>query len=107
MYTSQNINPQIFLKLKKQLNTINISLFNGIDDPADPVLNNQINNGLLVSPIEKEGKGTLWPWLQKNNNVNYCIDFEIPGKATQQKKNKLVQILFDFLISKYSNLFLS
>jgi len=98
MYSSHNINPQIFLNLKKQLNAINISLFNGIDDPSDPVLNNPIHNGLLVSPIKKEGKGTLWPWLQKNNSITYCIDFEIPMKASQCIKDRLIYILFETLI---------
>lgn len=106
MYSSHNINPQIFLKFKKQLNAINISLFNGVDDPTDPVLNNPIHNGLLVSPIEKEGRGTLWPWLKKNNYVNYCIDFEIPLKATQEKKDKIVKILFECLIFQNAHLFL-
>lgn len=106
MYSSHNINLQILLNLKKQLNAINISLFNGIDDPTDPVLNNQIHNGLLVSPIEKEGKGTLWPWLQKNNDVNYCVDFEIPMKASQLKKDMLIEILFKFIISQHTHLFL-
>jgi len=99
MYSSHTINQQIFLNLKKHLTAINISLFNGIDDPTDPVLNNPIHNGLLVSPIEKEPKGSLWPWLNKNNNVHYCIDFEIPMKASQNKKNQLICILFEKIIS--------
>jgi len=106
MYSSHRINPMTFSILKKQFETKNIILFNGIDDPRDPILNNNITNGLLISPIEKEKRGTLWPWLHKNNNIKHCIDFEIPGKAPQQKKDILVQILFDYFISQYVNLFL-
>lgn len=107
MYSSHNINTQIFIDFEKRLHKINVRLFDGIDDPKDPILNNVITHGLFISSVKKEEKGTLWPWLEKNNHIKHYVDFEIPAKASQKKKNELVQIIFDYLILRSTNLFLS
>lgn len=106
IYSSHFINQSIWMKFSTKLSGIGIELFNGIDDPDDPKLGNKIENGLIITPVETELEGSIWPWLKLNNNVKYFIDFEIPMKASQEKKDKTVELIFEILIKNYNELFL-
>ena len=79
---------------------MNVNLFNGIDDPKDPVLGFKFEDGYRAFQYKKSEKmdGQLETWLIENNISSRCLTPEIPENFSQEIKDKIVYEFFTELI---------
>ena len=100
MYDSGKLPDRILLEVQKAITSASIELFNGVDDPNDPALGFKFENGYRSFENEDLGEmdGTFWGWFRANNEGGRIIVIEIPGKLEKEKKEELVEIIFEKLI---------
>mgnify|MGYP001596744397 CR=1 FL=1 len=83
-------------RLRTSLTAANIPLFDGIDDPNDPVLGEKINHGYfyyLPDPHSKND-GTWAGWGLSHHLFKRFLIPEIPGKLPQFQKDLIVDLIF-------------
>lgn len=100
LYDTGKFSQNIWQKFKQSLSTINISMYNGIDDEDDPVLGFLIRDGYYYYGDEDLTKNnrTVSDWLISNNIAGRVIVAEIPGRIEKKKKHKTVEIIFEKLV---------
>ena len=83
-------------KFKAEIEVLGLNLLNGLDDPKDPTLNFSFVDGYHYFPKAAEGYsgGSFDAWAIRNGVVRGALVPEIPGKLTQGKKNKVVDLFF-------------
>ena len=88
-------------KLKKFFNEIKeagINLYNGIDDPNDPLLKFKVVNGYVPLTKKNETAGTFPSWAFKKGIIKNAVDLEIPGKISLNKKCQIIDLFFKNII---------
>lgn len=86
--------------LKKAVVNLGISLYSGLDDSNDPALGNQVTNG-YINPKSNKYTGMIGDWLRKENLMKREIMPEIPGQIPLDQKAKIIDIVFETLISPF------
>jgi len=87
--------------LQEEIESFDVNLLNGVDDPNDPVLGDTFVDGYHYYPIEKgfaNKFGFFSDWCFVNKIIKRYINPEIPGHLPQGKKDKLVDLIFRYLI---------
>lgn len=86
-------------KWRNKVKESGISLLNGSDDPDDPALGYQFEDGFNNEPKSKAYlSGAFEHWVVVENFAPRCLNFEIPTIATIDQKKKLVEAAFSHLI---------
>lgn len=92
---------KLLRQLQREIKSLGVSLLNGVDDPDDPVLGDKFVGGYRFYPAEKRITnkfGFFSDWCFINRVIERYINPEIPGQLTQDKKDKLVDFIFRYLI---------
>lgn len=84
-------------KFKDELLSLGVGLFTGIDDPDDPILRYQIEEG-YHHYLTFRTDGTSTSWMAKNGIVERIMEPEIPGKVSKEKKAQMVDAVFRHFI---------
>lgn len=81
---------------KAEIEVLGLNLLNGTDDPKDPTLNFSFVDGYHYFSAAAEGYlgGSFDAWAIRNGVIKGALVPEIPGKLTQEKKNKVVDLFF-------------
>ena len=95
--TPQYLPVEKLTALFAELKTLNIDLWEGIDDPNDPVLANLVVNGLTSFGLD-HSDGSLESWLRFSGHTKESVVPEIPGQALQETKDKIVDAIFRNLL---------
>lgn len=86
----------------EKLRQLGVELFTGIDDPNDSALGYEIIEGYISAPYDLTNKkimiGTFSEWATKRSIVKRVFNPEIPGKAPQTIKDKVVELIFTHFI---------
>lgn len=101
LYDTANLSGTPKLKnFIKEIKKAGIDLYNGIDDPDDPILKLKVVNGYvpLTKKNETSVKGTFPSWAFKKGIIKRAIDLEVPGKVSIQKKYQIIDLFFDNII---------
>ena len=103
IYDTGFLNHKTRLNLKKELKLIGIKLYNGVDDPSDPVLGYQAKKGYIRTSAEDivVTHGSFEDWALSKKIIGHVVNPEIPGIADQQTKDKIVEIIFRQIIIPY------
>lgn len=80
-----------------EIKGLGVRLLDGLDDPDDPVLGNMVVGGYTHFNLEKDDF-SLESWLRFSGRAKQTIVPEIPGKAPQEIKSKIVEAIFRYLI---------
>jgi hypothetical protein len=77
------------LKHIEKLNSLNVKLLNGVDDPSDPHLGHEFKNGYAKfdHPEGREADGTATLWIYSEKRAKGILVPEIPGRVSLQKRN--------------------
>lgn len=82
--------------LKQEIKSLGINLFNGIDDPDDPVLGYEFKDGYSTTQAQalrdKEENGTFGSWAMRQQIIKRIIAPEIPGFLCIAQKQKIVDV---------------
>ena len=102
-YLYDSSNPKHLVKLKQfmdEIKKLGVELFNGIDDPEDPILKFKMVDGYVyIDPaFERKTNGTFTSWAFNNNIIKQAIDLEIPGSISQEKKCQIVDLFFNKIL---------
>ena len=90
---------QVLQNLRSRIKSLNVGLLNGIDDPQDPTLGITFHEGYHYFPPVHENKdGFFSDWAFSKRIIKRYLNPEIPGKLDQNRKDKLVEILFNQLL---------
>jgi len=100
IYDTGFLNHKTRLNLKKELKLIGIKLYNGVDDPSDPVLGYQAKKGYIRTSTEDimVAHGSFEDWALSKKIISHVLNPEIPGRADQQIKDEIVEIIFRQII---------
>lgn len=93
-------NTRAFELLKKDIQSVGINLFNGIDDEEDPTLGYEVKDGYAYWPVAtKETDYTADDWLIIEADLaKQIINPEIPGRATLEQKGIIIESIIRRLI---------
>lgn len=83
-----------------ELRKVGVRLFDGIDDPDDAVLGYRVRRGFVKTPpgrLERE-QGTFERWAITTVIADCVLTPEIPGKVSQEVKDKIVDAFFRCVI---------
>ncbi len=83
-------------RFKAELRLMGADLLTGVDDPDDPTLNLAFVDGYHYFSAPKNGYpgGGFDAWAFRNKVIKGFLNPEIPGKLSQEKKNKVVDLFF-------------
>jgi hypothetical protein len=89
-----------FALLKKDILSIGINMYNGIDDSEDPTLGYEVKDGYICWPMSKRTNNhSMDYWLIMDTGiVKQVINPEIPGKATLEEKSIIIESIIRRLI---------
>ena len=93
---------QLF-KLQCDIRSLGVDLLNGVDDPVDQDLGAVFVDGYKYFGTEtlNPASGFFADWAFSNGIIGRYLNPEIPGRLEQDKKDKLVDLLFQhFLVQK-------
>ena len=96
-------NLSTFSRLTKTLSKLHVPLFNGIDDPYDPVLGHLFIDGyrkISEADVVKTN-GPFEIWLLNRGVAKRVITPEVPGKTNKDIKSKVVEAIFEHIILNY------
>ncbi len=96
LYTNFGFDPIVKKLFYNSIMESQIALFNGIDDPNDQTLRNQIDNGYLLD--KNENKGSTWRWLLDRGITQKVVTFEIPVHIEEREQTILIDLIFKNLI---------
>ncbi len=96
-YDHRRISPDKINQLGADLRTLGINLWEGIDDPHDPDLNNPVYNGYCY-PRLKKNDVSLEGWVFQSKKAGKVILPEIPGLIPKYQKAKVADLVFRRLI---------
>ncbi|MFH0773389.1 MAG: hypothetical protein V1922_03700 [bacterium] len=90
----------LYTKFKQKLIKNGVGLFNGIDDPNDPILGYKFTDGYATTRHKKREKenGPFESWAISQGISSRCFTPEIPAKLKQEVKDKIVEAFFTDLI---------
>ena len=98
LYDSEDFSKSSALKnLYQKIADLGVEFYDGLDDPN---LGNIVKNGYV---IEDSKDGQISVYIYKNKIANRVLIPEIPGKASPATKDKIVECLFEYLLSINSN----
>lgn len=86
--------------LRKDIAGLGVELYNGIDDPDDPDLGYQVQNGYVhwsMARARDDHSSDYW-LLVKTGIARHVINPEIPGKIPVSKKREIVDAIFRRLL---------
>ncbi len=85
---------------RKHILQCDVSLYDGIDDSDDPNLGCHVIQGYVSHGHDKDSheSGFLTKWMAHKHIISRAFTFEIPGKSSQDTKNKLINAIFSFFI---------
>lgn len=82
-------------QIENRLYSVGVELYNGEEDPSDPLLQKEIKKGYLHDPLAaKVCKGFIADWLYVNKICSSILVAEIPMKANVETKRKIIDIIF-------------
>ena len=81
---------------------LNIDLFNGIEDPNDPLLRVEVKDGYVrdFPGHFKNEDGFLSDWMYVNNVCKRTLTFEIPMWAPLDLKKQIIQRVIKFSLER-------
>lgn len=81
---------------------VGLTLLNGADDSGDPVLNYTFEEGYryFTKAVEGYRGGSFDAWAIRNGVLKKALIPEVPGKLSQAKKNKVVDLFFHKFLLK-------
>jgi hypothetical protein len=93
-------NTWAFKLLKKDIQSLGINLFNGIDDWEDPTLGYTVKDGYAYWPVSTKATDyTADDWLIiEADSAKQIINPEIPGRATLEEKSVMIESIIRRLI---------
>ncbi len=95
-YDSHEMKKPNRLVLQQMVEAAGVELYNGIDDPSDPVLGNKIVDGYYSAEVKvSPNSGMFTDYALDNGLIQRGYVFEIPGMLPVEKKDTLVQHLFE------------
>ncbi len=97
MYDSGRLPDKELALFRKKIQATGAVLLTGIDDPLDAHLGFHITEGYISTAQETlpQNAGFSATWLLTHNIVDRSFVIEIPGKASAELKQKLVDAIFD------------
>jgi predicted deacylase len=101
LYDSGQLTPEQLLTLRSSIIEAGCGLHTGTDDPLDANLDLHVEKGYISTPYETlpQDAGFSWIWLHNHIITKRDVDIEIPGKATVELKQKLVDAVFSFFLT--------
>lgn len=87
-------------RFMQELSGMGVRLFDGVDDSEDAVLGHRVRRGIVrVSPgRERADRGTFESWAISKVVAQRVIVPEVPGKISQELKDKVVDAFFRCVI---------
>lgn len=100
VYDSKVLNREALDILIGHIIEVGVGLYSGVDDPSDPTLGHILKDGYVTVPPDRSKlpNGDFWDWSQVNGYVKRLLFPEIPGKASMEVKERLVDIVFRDLV---------
>lgn len=85
---------------RRVIQSCGLRLYDGIDDPDDPTLGCNVDNGYVSHGHQKDAheSGFLTKWMAHRGIISRAFTFEVPGKCSAETKNLLVRTIFSFFI---------
>lgn len=97
MYDTDHMSDDLLLTYQNTIIKAGVKLFTGIDDPADNKLALHVEKGYIHTPmIGSEGTGFSMRWLITNHKAKRVFNPEIPGRASIDLKQRLVDSIFEY-----------
>lgn len=99
-YDSLKMPKKMLQAIRDGISGLGVGLYSGIDDDNDLALGYRLSEGYVSCSEDqnKEKNGCLWTWLYRNKFVKRLVLSEIPGKVSQEVKDKIVEVIFKRLI---------
>lgn len=86
--------------LRKDILGLGVELYTGIDDPEDPDLGYQVQNGYVHWPMTRDDHSSDYWLVAKTGIARHVINPEVPGKISLDKKREIVDAIFRRLLLK-------
>lgn len=106
LYDSGGVAKTDWQRFKKSLKNLGVDMLNEVDDPTDPILGSEFEDGYKAFPADGadgEGDGTFWSWAVGKGLVKEIMTPEIPGKASPEMKAKVTNAFFREIIIPFVN----
>lgn len=87
---------EIALRILEKVRTLGIGLWNGIDDPNDPALGNEVINGYCRQ--HKSAEMSFDEWTVETGVAAGALIPEIPGMVSRETKQKIVEAVISGLL---------
>jgi hypothetical protein len=97
LYDSGQLSTDQLLSLRSSVIEAGSGLHTGTDDPLDADLDLHVEKGYISTPYDSlpQDAGFSWVWFSRHGITKRDVDIEIPGKASTEMKQKLVNLIFD------------
>jgi hypothetical protein len=100
LYDSHKINDKAWQNFVNKLKVIGLDVLNGLDDPDDPVLGTNFENGYFSTAdldFSNSNSGTLSEYLAKNKSKTRYFTIEVPTQSELKQKKALIELIFSEL----------
>lgn len=99
LYDSQRMSADVLNQYRRTIEHSGTKLFTGLDDPDDHDLGCHIDQGYYYFRNLKNTEGFFSKWALEKGIAKRIFTVEIPGKATRDKKQQILETILPFLIA--------
>lgn len=104
IYDTSTLLPcSLITPLKRHLQKLGLAMYNGYDDPRDPLLSYKVSDGYVYLPLKTTSRetGMVANWVITHGICNKMLEPEVPGRAPRREQVLIVETIFKEVIIKY------